>query len=374
MKSLAILLSAAFLFLGGCSGTDEHPAPPSEGHHSHAAGPDETGEAGILPEEARHLKNLQRLTRGGEDAEAYFSPDGVSLVFQSSRQGHEFDQIYTVDSDGRNLRRLSPGPGKTTCAFFTRDGGRIVYATTHLEPDATLETYDPRKGEMWRLDSVYDVVSCNRDGSGLVRLTDTPGYDAECAVSRTTGRIVFCSMRTGDPELFVMNADGSDQKQLTSAKGYDGGPFFSVDGSKIIWRTYQPSTPEQVAEYDDFIARGAVGRWPMDIWIMNADGTEKRRITTRGQEERRTCWAPYLHPDMKTILFVSSSTPPGGGRPNFDLYTIGVDGQNLERITHSPAFDGFPMFSDDGKRIAFASSRGAAARGEVSVYLADWVP
>jgi len=374
MKSLLLILSALCTLLAGCSQENAEPAPSAEPVQSHGAGLDTSDAEGLLPEESGHLKNLRRLTYGGEDAEAYFSPDGKSLVLQSNREGHEFDQIYTMNSDGTQLVRRSPGPGKTTCAFFSPDGERIVYATTHLEPDAEPETYDPTKGEMWVLDAAYDVVSCKRDGTDLVRLTDAPGYDAECAASRTTGQIVFCSMRTGDPELFVMNADGSGEKQLTSAKGYDGGPFFSVDGTKIIWRTYCPSTPEQEKEYDDFISRGAVGRWPMDIWIMNADGSDKQRITTRGEKERRTCWAPYLHPDMKTIVFVSTTMPPGGGRPNFDLHTIDVDGRNLERITHSPAFDGFPMFSDDGKRIAFVSSRGAASRGEVSVYVADWVP
>ncbi len=374
MKSLLLILAASCALMACCPEVNEQPATAAEAAHSHATGPSASEGEGLLPEEGKHLKNLRRLTRGGEDAEAYFSPDGKSLVLQSNREGHEFDQIYIMNSDGKQLYRRSPGPGKTTCSFFTPDGERIVYATTHLEPNAKLGSYDPSKGEMWVLDAAYDVVSCKRDGTDLVRLTDAPGYDAECAASRKTGQIVFCSMRTGDPELFVMNADGTDEKQLTSTKGYDGGPFFSVDGTKIIWRTYRPSTPEQEQEYDDFISRGAVGRWPMDIWIMNADGSEKQRITTRGRDERRTCWAPYLHPDMKTIVFVSTSTPPGGGRPNFDLHTIGVDGQNLERITYSPAFDGFPMFSDDGKRIVFVSSRGAASRGEVSVYLAEWVP
>jgi TolB protein len=349
--------------------------------HPHGAAADvpvaagEPALADLLSEEKTHLANLRRITTGGADAEAYFSPDGKSLVLQATRGDHAHDQIYTVGVDGSNLRRISPGPGKTTCSFHFPGGERIVYATTHFEPDAAMIETDRRKGERWAFEPSFDVVSCRVDGSDVRRITTDPGYDAECAVSRTTGQIVFCSLRTGDPEIFTMDADGTNVTQLTSGKGYDGGPFFSVDGKKIIWRIYSPVTEAQEAQYDAFVARKVVGSWPFDIWIMNVDGTEKQRVTTRGEKEGLTCWAPYLHPDNKTIVFVSQSSPPGGrGMPNFDLFTVDVDGRNLERITFAPGFEGFPMFSDDGKTIAFVSSRGSVKRGEISIYLADWVP
>jgi Tol biopolymer transport system component len=206
------------------------------------------------------------------------------------------------------------------------------------------------------------------------RLTSEPGYDAECVVSRTDGRIVFCSLRTGDPELFSMNGDGSGLKQLTSEKGYDGGPFVSVDGKRIIWRTYQPKTPEQIARYEELIGRNAVGRWPLDIWIMNIDGTDKKRLTTRGEKTGNTCWAPYLHPNNRHVIFVSTTGPRGRGRPNFDLHLLDIETGKIERVTHDPGFDGFPMFSDDGRKLVFGSSRSAAKRGEVGIFIADWKP
>ncbi len=398
MKFSLIVLFPLVVFLFGCSSLEQEATPPHPPHGSgvthgaaadaHGAAADAHGTAadthgtpgnpslaGRLPEEEKHLGNLQRITAGGADAEAYFSIDGKSLVLQTTRGDHPHDQIYTVGVDGSNLRRISPGPGKTTCSFYFPDGERIVYATTHLEPEAILIETDRRKGERWAFEPSFDIVSCRVDGSDVRRLTTDPGYDAECAVSRTTGQIVFCSTRTGDPEIFTMDADGTNVKQLTSTKGYDGGPFFSVDGKKIIWRTYCPVTEAEVAQYDAYIARKVVGSWPFDIWIMNADGTEKQRVTTRGEKEKYTCWAPYLHPDNRTVVFVSQSSPPGGrGMPNFDLFTVDVDGRNLERITFAPGFEGFPMFSDDGKKISFVSGRGSAKRGEISIYLADWIP
>jgi len=374
MKSRHIATMLLIAVLAGCAGRQtETPSDKEKPGHPGGYG-QSSSSAELLPDEARHLSGLRRLTSGGADAEAYFSPDSKALVFQSTRDGHELDQIYTIGLDGSAMRRVSPGPGRTTCAFYFPDGETLVYATTHFAPEAECRIADMKKGERWVFDPAFDIVSCRLDGSGLTRLTDEPGYDAECAVSRATGRIVFCSTRTGDPEIFVMNRDGTGVKQLTSRKGYDGGPFFSPDGARIVWRTYCPPTPEAEAEYDAFIARDVCGRWPFDIWIMNADGSDQRRVTDRGEKTGATCWAPYLHPDNRNVVFVSTSTPPGRGMPNFDLYTIGVDGTGLTRITFSPAFDAFPMFSDDGKKVSFVSSRGGTSRGEVSIFVADWVP
>lgn len=375
MRSIPFLLLMAGAFLSGCAGRDTRPDQAPHHGHGHSGG--EGGgvpSAELLPDEARYLENLTRLTEGGADAEAYFSPDGKTIVFQSTRDGTPFDQIYMKDLGSGAMRRVSPGPGRTTCAFFFGDGKRIVFATTHFNGKREYQIADMKKGERWVFDPSFDIVSSRLDGSEIRRLTDEPGYDAECAVSRATGKIVFCSTRTGDPEIFTMNADGTGVKQLTDRKGYDGGPFFSVDGTKIVWRTYQPPTPEAEGEYDEFIARNVCGRWPFDIWIMNADGTGKKRVTDRGEKTGMTCWAPYLHPDNDSIIFVSTSAPPGRGMPNFDLFSVEISGGKIQRITSSPAFDAFPMFSDDGKRISFVSSRGASGRGEVSVFVADWLP
>ena len=208
MSRLACTFLAVLFLQFGCA------SPEEEGESKEGSGGKEVSL--LAPGEEKHIQNLRSVTRNGEDAEAYFSPSGELLVLQSTREGHEYDQIYVVGTDGKGLRRISPGPGKTTCAFFFPGGDRIVYATTHLSLDEPVRRPDPRKGEAWVLDTGFDVVSSRLDGTDFRRLTAEAGYDAECVASRTGGRIVFCSLRSGDPELYIMNPDGTGLKRLTS--------------------------------------------------------------------------------------------------------------------------------------------------------------
>src|SRR5512144_3271064 len=84
-----------------------------------------------LPQE-KHLRNIKQLTFGGENAEAYFSADGRKLIFQSTRDGRDCDQIYTMNIDGSDVKMVSTGDGRTTCSFFLPGDKRILYSSTHL--------------------------------------------------------------------------------------------------------------------------------------------------------------------------------------------------------------------------------------------------
>ena len=195
-----------------------------------------------------HLANLQQLTFGGENAEAYFTSDGSELIFQSTREGVPCDQIFRMDLDGSNLRMVSTGDGRTTCGYFYPDSESIIYASTHL---GGLECPPPPSfsaGYVWAIYDTYDIFRAAADGSELTRLTETPGYDAEATIG-PDGRVVFTSVRDGDMEIYSMNGDGSYVRRLTSRQGPDGGPFFSADGSKIVFRGREiPDGPE----YDDY--------------------------------------------------------------------------------------------------------------------------
>jgi TolB protein len=319
-----------------------------------------------LPAE-KHLRNVRQLTFGGENAEAYFSGDGRELIFQSRRDQLECDQIFTMSVDGTNLRMVSNGEGRTTCSYFFPKKGRILYASTHKAAKECPPKPDFRRGYVWPIYPSYDIFTARMDGSDLKQLTSAPGYDAEATISTDGRKIVFTSMRDGDLDIYTMDASGKRVRRLTSELGYDGGPFFSRDGRQIVYRAYHPQTPEQVARYKQKLAENVIEPSVFEIWVMNADGTNKRQVTRLGAAS----FAPYFFADGRRIIFASNVNDPKGR--NFDLYMVNVDGTGLERITHEETFDGFPMFSPDGKKLVFASNRNAKTRGDTNVFIADWV-
>ena len=318
----------------------------------------------LLPTE-KHFANMKQLTFEGENAEAYFSFDGRKLIYQSTA-GHGCDQIYTMNLDGSNRKLVSTGKGRTTCSYFTPDGRSIVYASTHLGGDACPPVPGRESGYVWPIYDTYDIFRANADGTGLVQLTKTPGYDAEATIAKD-GRIVFTSVRDGDMDIYSMNGDGTDVKRLTNLPGPDGGPFFSPDGSKIVFRGrhFEPGQ-----ERDDYFALLKKAIWRpsgLDVYVMNRDGSNLTQVT-KGLGGAN--WAPYWAPDGR-IIFASNMKDPRGG--NFDLYLIKVDGTGLEQVTFNTTFDGFPMFSPDGTKIVFGTNRNSKTGSETNVFIADWV-
>ncbi len=324
------------------------------------------GEPGLVhyPGEP-HLAEVRQLTFGGQNAEAYFSFDASELIFQTTRGERGCDAIYRMNADGTNQRQVSSGEGATTCAFIAPDNGSIIYASTHLGGKACPPKPDMSQGYVWPLYESYDIFRADPEGGNLVRLTDTPGYDAEAVYSPLGDKIVFTSVRTGDLELFLMNPDGSGVEQLTHAPGYDGGAFFSRDGKWVVWRASRPEG-ERLAEYRRLLAQGLVRPGALEIYIMNLEERKPIQLTDNGAAN----FAPYWHPDGRHIIFSSNMDDPKGR--NFDLYLIDVATRKIERVTTFPGFDGFPMFSHDGKRLVFASNRNNKVRGETNIFIADW--
>lgn len=314
----------------------------------------------------KHLSNIRMLTDGGENAEAYLSFDERKLIFQATVGDLKCDQIFTMNIDGSNKQLVSTGKGRTTCAYFLPGDTKIIYASTHLAGDDCPAPPDRSKGYVWELYKSFEIFSANSDGSDLKQLTFAEGYDAEATVSPKGDKIIFTSTRDGDPELYVMDIDGSNQKRLTFEKGYDGGAFFSLDGNKIVFRASRPKTEEELKDYEDLAKNGLFRPSILELYVMNADGTDKKQITHFG----KASFAPFFHPDGKRIIF-SSNVNSNNGR-NFDLYIINTDGTGLEQITFNETFDGFPMFTKDGKHIVFCSNRFNKKEGETNVFIADW--
>jgi Tol biopolymer transport system component len=314
-----------------------------------------------------HLRNIKQLTFGGENAEAYFSLDGKQIIFQSTREPYKCDQEFTMNADGSNVKLISTGRGRTTCGYFTPDGKRLIYASTHLSSPDCPPVADRSEGYVWAIYPSFDIFSAKLDGSDLKRLTNAPGYDAEGTIAPDGKKIVFTSARDGDLELYDMNLDGTQQRRLTHDLGYDGGAWHSQDGQWIVWRANRPKTPEEVARYKELFAKNLVMPAKMELFIMRADGTQQKQLTSNGAAN----FAPYFHPNGRQIIFASNMYDPRGG--NFDLFLINRDGTGLQQLTFDENFDGFPMFSPDGKKLIWESNRHAAKPGETNVFIADWV-
>jgi Tol biopolymer transport system component len=313
-----------------------------------------------------HLRHIRQLTFGGQNAEAYFSRSGRQIIFQRQAADTGCDQQFIVNVDGSNLHRVSSGRGRTTCGYFFDRDRRIFYATTEHAGAACPPRPDYSQGYVWALYD-YDIVVAGANGGKTRRITNNPRYDAEGTLAPNGKTIVFTSLRDGDLDIYTMNVDGSHVQRLTHTLGYDGGPFFSPDGRQIVYRAWHPETAADSADYVGLLAQNLVRPSRMEIWVMNADGSEQRQVTNLGGAN----FAPYFHPDGRRIVFASNHKNPRSR--NFDLYLINVDGTGLEQVTTNVEFDAFPMFSPDGTKLVWASNRNGTVPGETNIFIADWV-
>nr|WP_042287052.1 PD40 domain-containing protein [Nonlabens ulvanivorans] len=327
----------------------------------------------LIMEGENHFKDIQQVTFGGDNAEAYWSFDDKQLVFQSNNTAWdvECDQMFLMNN-GDSFRESAPkmistGKGRTTCAYFLPDNEHIIYASTHLKMDDCPDTPLKENGKyVWPIYDSYDIFVADLDGNITAQLTEEKGYDAEPTVSPQGDKIVFTSDRSGDLELYTMNIDGSDVKQITFELGYDGGAFFSPDGTQLIFRSSRPKTEAEIKEYKDLLKVGLVQPTEMELYICNADGSDLRQLTQLGNAN----WSPFFLPDGKRVLF-SSNFEAERGFP-FNLYMINTDGTGLERITHGETFDAFPVFSNNGKYLAFSSNRNNGGGRDTNLFIAEW--
>ena len=327
--------------------------------------------------EESHLQNVRQLTFGGDNAEAYWSYDGKSLVFQrtSVKDGIPCDQIFigkvpTSPNEKFEYRLISTGQGRTTCAFFTKDNKHVIYASTHLASKECPPVPDRAQygnKYIWPLYRGYDIFMADLTGKIVKQLTNSAYYDAEATLSPDGKKMIYTSTKDGDIELYIMNLKTGKENRVTHTLGYDGGAWFSPDGTKIIWRASRPTTEEAIKEYKELLAADLVAPTNMEVWVANADGSNPRQVTNYGQAN----WAPTFMPDSKRIIFASNHEYKRGFP--FNLYTINEDGTNLQKVSRDKGFDAFPMFSPDGKKIVFASNRNNGGTRDTNVFIADWV-
>ena len=310
----------------------------------------------VAAREGRWLRNIRQLTRQGrKSGESYFDPTGTQLLFMSVPDDYPFFQIYRIAVAGdAPAVRVSTGRGKTTCPYFHPDGTRFLYASTHLDPAldakeaaARAEVAKPPaagKRYAWDFDDQMDIFEARLDGTILRQLTDTLGYDAECAYAPDGSRIVFTSGRDGELDIYTMAADGTDVRRVTALPGYDGGPFFSPDGRRIVWRGDRRG--------DD----------KLQVFVADTDGGNVRQLT----DNTAVNWGPYFHPDGRRLIYATSRH----GHQNYELYLVDIESGREERVTFWGGFDGLPAFSADGRLLCWTSRRGGA---DSQVFVAEFV-
>lgn len=318
--------------------------------------------------EGRFLSNVRQVTEGWVKAgEGYFSPDGTQIVYQAVTKDYPFYQIFMQPLEGGAPRLLSTGRGRTTCSYFSPDGNRVLFASSHLDPNLEQTEQaerdklaeDARTGRRrrydWPFDPHSDLFELDLASGSLSRLTEEPGYDAEGAYSHDGGQIAFCSTRDGDPDLYVMNADGSGVWQLTNAKGYDGGPFISPDGKWVVFRSDRKEKDM------------------LQIFVIGIDGKNEVALT----DNVGVNWAPFWHPIEPYLIWTGADHSNPSVRPNYDLWLARYEIRDgrfsigpIERVTDHASADVLPVFSPDGKRLMWTSGRTADRSSQL--WIADF--
>ena len=325
-------------------------------HVASAAAQDGKGNGSTDSIEPKFLSNIRQVTTGFEKAgEGYFSPDGKSIIYQAIRREYPFYQIYVQALDGDRPKLISTGRGRTTCSNFSPDGQRLIFASSHLDPnlyETEAETIKQEEADRkagvhrrysWPFDPAMDIFETDLNGKILKRLTSEQGYDAEGAFSKDGEKIAFCSTRDGDPDIYLMNADGTDVKQITDAPGYDGGPFISPNGKWITYRSDRKQ-PEL-----------------LQIYVIGIDGENDTAVT---DDEHGVNWGPYWHPNKPYIIWSGADHSDPNARPNYDLWLVRYEEKDGKlsfgeraRVTDFPGADVLPVFSPDGTKLMWTSTR-----------------
>jgi len=324
----------------------------------------------------KHFKNVQQLTFGGDNAEAYWSYDGKYLIFQRTnpKEGIMCDQIFIgkvpqAPGEKFTYKMVSSGKGRTTCSYLLPDGKHFIYASTHLGGDSCPPLPDKsitKERYIWPIYETFDIFLADTSGKIIKQLTNTKGYDAEGTLSPDGKKMIFTSTRNGDLDLYIMDMKTYKVKQITHELGYDGGAWFSPDGKKIVWRASRPKTQAEIDEYKDLLKQGFVAPTHMEVFVADADGSNVKQITSLEQAN----WAPNFTPDGKHIIFCSNHEYKRGFP--FNMYLTDINGNGLEKVSRDKGFDAFPMFSPNGKKIAFSSNRNNGGTRDTNLFIADW--
>lgn len=228
-----------------------------------------------------------------------------------------------------------------------------------LSPDGQTLVFQSNRTGRWEL------YTSKPDGSGLKQLTNMPGDNVIPSWSPDGKQIVFARSAnpSNDSDIYIINADGSGLRQLTNFPGDDSHPHWAVNG-RIVFNSAQ-TTPDPKADWSR--------QWH-EVFSIKPDGSDLKQHT----KCKTVCTFPSLSPDSTKITYRKVVDVPGfnwdfsSAARNSEVFVANADGSNEINISKNAAFDGWPMWSPDGRRIAFASNRvGPANVGQIFVINAD---
>lgn len=311
------------------------------------------------------LEDVTQLTTGFSRAgEGYFSPDMKWIIFQAVPPAQEHYQMYLARlhlMDGKSAAidtpiRISPQNSRNTCGYFSPDGKSLIFASTagKEKPDDPTGGYQrqgrsyvwsfPSGMEIFRFDDWQDAITQAKAG-GIVDLAKRPltnndVYDAEGSFSPDGKYICFTRGGGKDADIYIMKADGTGPIRITTAPGYDGGPFFSPDGKRLVYRSDRKS--------NDLL----------QVFVADLEFNPTGEITGAGKEHQLTNdnnvnWGPYWHPGGKHLIYATSAH----GHANYELYLMRDDGSQKTRVTYKEGADVLPVFSPDGKYLMWTAKR-----------------
>ena len=288
-----------------------------------------------------HVEQLTFPEMGFEKAgEAYFSPDSKMISFQAVPKGETGYQIYTMDLKTRVVKQISQNAQNCTCSYFSPQGDKIIFAAS---PYKIAE--DEGGKYKWDFTPYMNIYEANVDGSDAVALTNGSAYHAECAYSPDGSKIVYAPNESGSMNIYVMDRDGRNAYQVTHTDYcYNGGPFFSPDGTKIIFRA-----DREVPDY-------------LQIYMIDIDGSNLVQLT----HNEAINWAPFWHPSQNYVAYTTSIH----GHRNYEIYLLSLLTGVHTRVTHHPAFDGLSTFNADGTKMLWTSKRGLDKTSQI--FIADF--
>lgn len=266
------------------------------------------------------LTTLTQLTTdGGNDAHAYYSPDGNQITWSSDRAGNA--DVWVMNADGSAKRQFTFNPASELRPHWSALGSHIIFQSS-------------RNGNE---DLYVKLASLTGPGGGF-QVTQNTANDTRPAWNPVNDlEFAFEAVRSGNTDIRLRSIGISGSVAITSHPDVDSHPMWSPDGARIA-----------------FTRRvGGEG----DIWIMNADGSSKVQITnTPGVDEQHTDWSP----DGLKLAYRSNQ----GG--DYNIWTINVDGSSPTQITVDAGADQNPDWHPDGTKIMFRSDR--SGNNDIYVY------
>jgi len=251
--------------------------------------------------------NPRQITQlPGDEGACSWSPDGSQLVFTRKIRGDP-EHLWIMNADGSNLRQLTHGPGEETEPSWSPDGTKIAF--TRIEEDS------------------------NGDGEFNSWLDD--------------GEIWVLDLRTNEERQLTFNSPSPYRyyQEKYCSPSVDWYPTWSPDGTKIAYISARSGSPDRCAS---------------DIWIMNADGSGKRKLTDNGMWVWGPSWS--VNDEIAFVAYNRETTKD-------DIWAMGINGSNFHKVTDFLGWEQFPHWSPDGRNIAF--NRGKNGGGEKDIWVID---